>query len=139
MVTLSSTEAEIYAVIECVKDAIFFRDVLHELGYTQFEPTTLYTDNKSAIALSKPLTGEHRKVRHFKARLNYLIEQVERQVIKLEHLEGTIHPSDILTKAKPRPGYELNRGALLGEQRKGAAGRQEAVRLQDLAISRISP
>ena len=32
MVTLSSTEAEVYAAIECTKDAIFFRDVLSELG-----------------------------------------------------------------------------------------------------------
>jgi hypothetical protein len=73
MVTLSSTEAEVYAAIECAKDAIFFRDVLSELGYTQLEPTMLYIDKKSAISLSKPLTGDHRKVRYFKARLNFLI------------------------------------------------------------------
>jgi hypothetical protein len=59
MVTLSSTEAEVYAAIECAKDAIFFRDVLSELGYQQLEPTTLFIDNKSAIALSKPLTDDH--------------------------------------------------------------------------------
>jgi hypothetical protein len=55
MVTLSSTEAEVYVAIECAKDAIFFRDVLAELGYQQLEPTTLFIDNKSAIALSKTL------------------------------------------------------------------------------------
>ena len=73
MVTLSSTEAEVYAAIECTKDIIFFRDLLKEIGYEQLVPTTLHVDNKSAIVLSQPLTGEHRKVRHFMARLRFLI------------------------------------------------------------------
>ena len=61
------------------------------------------------------------------ARLRFLIEQVESQVIKLEHLEGTEHPSDALTKAKPRPGHEKNTLALLGPQRLGSDTRLEAV------------
>ena len=92
MVTLSSTEAEVCAAIECAKDIIFSRDLL--------------VDNKSAIVLSQPLTGEHRKVRHFMAGLRFLIEQVEKQVIKLEHLEGTTHSFDVLSKPKPKPGHE---------------------------------
>ena len=104
MATLSSTEAEVYAAIECAKDAIFFRDVFSELGYKQLEPTTLYIDNKSAVALSKPLTGDHRQVRHFKARLNFLIEQVELQVLKLEHLRipQTFFPSPNLARVMKR-------------------------------------
>ena len=127
MVTLSSTEAEVYAAIECTKDIIFFRDLLAELGYAQLTPTTLHVDNKSTIALSQPLTGEHRKVRHFMARLRFLIEQVEKQVIRLEHLEGTSHPSDVLSKPKPRPGHEKNTLDLLGPQRSGAQHRLDRV------------
>ena len=61
------------------------------------------------------------------ARLRFLIEQVEKQVIKLEHLEGTTHPSDVLSKPKPRPGHEQNTLALLGPQRDGASLRTEQV------------
>ena len=127
MVTLSSTEAEVYAAIECTKDIIFFRDLLAELGYEQLTPTTLHIDNKSTIALSQPLTGEHRKVRHFMARLRFLIEQVEKQVIRLKHLEGTNHPSDALSKPKPRPGHEKNTLDLMGPQRLGAQHRLDRV------------
>jgi hypothetical protein len=42
------------------------------------------------------------------ARLRFLIEQVEKQVIKLEHLEGTTHPSDVLSKSTPRPAHDDN-------------------------------
>jgi hypothetical protein len=128
MVTLSSTEAEVYAAVECAKDVVFFRDLLKELGYEQIEPTTLHIDNKSAIALSQPLTGEHRKVRHFMARLRFLIEQVEEKRIRLEHLAGTAHPSDVLSKPKPRPGHEQNTQDLMGPQRSGAESRQEQAR-----------
>jgi hypothetical protein len=68
MVTLSSTEAEVYAAIECAKRrCILSRDVLSELSYKWLEPTTLFIDNKSATALSKPLTHDHCKAR----RLNF--------------------------------------------------------------------
>jgi len=127
IVTLSSTEAEIYAAIESAKDVVFFRNILAELGFQQLSPTVLFIDNKSAISLAQAFSGNHKKVRHYMARLRFLIEQVETQVIKLEHLEGTEHPSDVLTKAKPRPGHEKNTLALLGPQRPGHDTRLEAV------------
>jgi hypothetical protein len=127
IVTLSSTEAEIYAAIESAKDVVFFRNILAEIGFPQLSPTVLFIDNKSAISLAQAFSGNHKKVRHYMARLRFLIEQVETQVIKLEHLEGTEHPSDVLTKAKPRPGHEKNTLALLGPQRPGHDTRLEAV------------
>jgi len=127
MVTLSSTEAEVYAAIECTKDIIYFRDILKELGYEQLQPTTLYMDNKSAIILGQDMTCEHKKARHYMARLQFLIEKVQQQVIKLEHMEGTILPADALSKAKPRPGHEQNTAALMGPQRPGADSRRNSI------------
>ena len=98
-----------------------------EHGYEQLTPTTLHIDNKNTIALSQLLTGEYRKVRHFMARLRFLIEQVEKQVIRLEHMEGTSHPSDALSKSKPRPGHEKNTLDLMGPQRLGAQHRLDRV------------
>jgi hypothetical protein len=123
MVTLSSTEAEVYAAIECTKDIILFREILKELGHPQKEPTTLYMDNKSAIILGQDMTGEHKKARHFMARLRFLIEQVQNSVIKLEHMEGTTLPADVLSKPKPRTGHEANTADLMGPQRPGAMDR----------------
>jgi hypothetical protein len=127
MVTLSSTEAEVYAAIECTKDVILFREILKELGHPQEEPTTLYMDNKSAIILGQDMTGEHKKARHFMARLRFLIEQVQNCVIKLEHMDGTTLPADVLSKAKPRPGHEANTFELMGPQRPGAEDRLKAI------------
>ena len=103
--------------------AMLFREILKELGHTQEEPTTLCMDNKSAIILGQDMTGEHKKARHFMARLRFLIEQVQNSVIKLEHMEGTTLPADVLSKPKPRPGHEANTADLMGPKRPGAMDR----------------
>ena len=130
MVTLSSTEAEVYAAIECTKDIIFFGEILKELGHPQEAPTTLFLDNKSAIILGQDMTGEHKKARHFMARLRFLIEQVQNSVIKVEHMGGTTLPADVLSEPKPRPGHEANTADLMGPQRPGASDRVRSIQSQ---------
>ena len=117
MVTLSSTESETYAAVEATKDIIYFRGLLKELGFPQASPTPLYVDNKSLITLAQQYSGCHKRVRHFLARINYMIEQVNCHVVRLEHLIGTELQADTLTKAKPRSTFESDTRKLLGPQR----------------------
>ena len=117
MVTLSSTEAELHAACEATKDIVYFRALLDELGFRQATPTPLYVDNKSLITLAQQFSGNHKRCKHFLARINYMIEQVSRHVVKLEHIQGTTLQADILTKPKARPGFEANRQLMLGPQR----------------------
>ena len=91
-------------------------------GYTR-------SDNKSAIILGQDMTGEHKKARHFMARLRFLIEQMQNSVIKLEHMEGTTLPADVLSKPKPRPGHEANTADLMGPQRPGAMDRARNIQV----------
>jgi hypothetical protein len=51
-VLLSSMESEIKALTEAIKETIWIRGLLNELGYFQDEPTLIYQDNQSAIRLS---------------------------------------------------------------------------------------
>jgi len=47
----SSTEAELIAANAAAKVTKYLRFILHELGYTQAEPTPIYEDNDSAIKI----------------------------------------------------------------------------------------
>jgi hypothetical protein len=114
-VTLSSTEAELYAACEATKDIVYFRELLNELGYPQLCPTPLYVDNKSLITLAQKFSGNHKRCKHFLARINYMIEQVNRHIVKLEHVQGEVLQADLLTKPKERPGFEANRKLMLGD------------------------
>ena len=51
-VSLSSCEAEYQGLAAAVQAAIFLRGFLSELGYEQFEPTTIGEDNQSCIKLA---------------------------------------------------------------------------------------
>ncbi|KOM27543.1 hypothetical protein LR48_Vigan437s000300 [Vigna angularis] len=53
IVTLSTCEAEYVAATSCVCHAVWLRNLLKELSLPQVEPTKIFVDNKSAIALAK--------------------------------------------------------------------------------------
>nr|XP_048318612.1 secreted RxLR effector protein 161-like [Ziziphus jujuba var. spinosa] len=53
IVTLLTCEAEYVNATSCVCHAIWLRNLLRKLGCPQKEPTKIYVDNKSVIALAK--------------------------------------------------------------------------------------
>ena len=118
MVTLSLTEAETYAAVEATKDIVYFRAILEELGFPQLQPTPLYVDNKSLITLAQQFSGNHKRCKHFLARIHYMIEQVDRHVVRLEHLRGTELRADSLTKAKAGKPFQQDTAELLGHQQR---------------------
>jgi hypothetical protein len=71
MVTLSSTETELHWACEATKDITYFRAILAELGFPQITPTPLYVDNKSLITLAQQFSGDHKRCKHFLARIHY--------------------------------------------------------------------
>jgi hypothetical protein len=113
-VTLSSTEAETHAAVEATKDISYFRAILDELGFTQVEATPLYVDNKSLITLAQQFSGNHKRCKHFLARVNYMIEQVESHLVKLEHIKGTELEADLLTKPLAEAAHTKHTEQLLG-------------------------
>jgi hypothetical protein len=62
IVTLSSCEAEYVAANSAVCHSIWLRNMLKYLGFPQENPTEIYIDNRSAIALAKnPVYHERSK------------------------------------------------------------------------------
>jgi hypothetical protein len=86
-VTLSSTESENSAAVEAIKDILWFRQLFEELGFPQ-----------SMIHLAENFSGNHKKVKHFMTRINFLIEQVHMNHIKFQHVSSDKNVADILTK-----------------------------------------
>jgi hypothetical protein len=71
IVALSSTEAEYLAVTNAAKEAIWLRNLLTELGYRQHQPTPLFEDNQSCIALAKNPVF-HARTKHFDIRVHFI-------------------------------------------------------------------
>lgn len=98
IVTLSSTEAEIVAGVECVKEVIWLRNQLAELGFPQIEPTIIFADNSSMITLASDFSGNHKRVKHYLIRINFLLEQVRARIIEFRKVPGPNNTSDMFTK-----------------------------------------
>jgi hypothetical protein len=113
-VTLSSTEAEHSAAVEAVKEIMWLRQLLTELGFPQLEPTPIFEDNASMITLAQDYSGNHKRVKHYITRINFLIEQVKAGVVEFTHVATVDNIADILTKPLGPDQFLHLRPLLLG-------------------------
>ncbi|KAL1549226.1 hypothetical protein AAHA92_17356 [Salvia divinorum] len=97
IVTLSTCEAEYVSATFSVCNAVWLRNLLTELGWPQKEPTTIYVDNKSAIALSKNPVF-HNRSKHIDTRFHYIRECVAHQEFQVEYMKSQDQVADIFTK-----------------------------------------
>ena len=92
MVALSTIEAEYMALTEATKDLKWIRTLLAKLDYsnnkssTDESPTDLFSDNQSAIALSKNPVS-HARAKHIDIRHHFIREVIQDKVTYL----GSIH------------------------------------------------
>ncbi len=125
-ISLSSTESEIKALTEAIKEAIWIRGLLNELGYFQDEPTLIYQDNQSAIRLSEAIGSEGR-TRHIVNRINFIREMIRDRHITVEYIPTEHMVADILTGPRERSLFERLRTYLLeGHVRGDRHGRERA-------------
>ena len=115
-VALSSTEAELYAAVEATKDALWFRMLLGEIGFPQDEPTALNVDNASLITLASEFSGNHKRVKHFLVRLNFLINHVDLKNITFLKVPTDDNIVDGLTKPLGPTQFLHKTKLLLGEK-----------------------
>jgi hypothetical protein len=106
LVALSTTEAEYIAATDAAKEAIWLRRLIGELTSPLQQPTPLFCDNKSAIALSKHDAAFHPRTKHIDIRFHYIRETVENRHITIIYCPTNDNIADIFTKALPRPKFE---------------------------------
>ena len=109
----SSTIAELIAAFTVTKEIMWARSLLAEIGYPQLEPTIIFEDNMSTIAMVNN-DGNSQKTKHIDIRYNLTREQVKNKVITMEHLKTLDMTSDILTKPLAGTPFLHLRPLLLG-------------------------
>ena len=95
-VVLSSCEAEMVALVHCLKEMKFVRNILHSLGFKVEKPMLLWTDNTGVIDIlyNHSTTG---RARHTSIKLNYLRQEMDNEVT-IRHVPSLKNHSDSLTK-----------------------------------------
>jgi hypothetical protein len=97
-VTLSSTESEYVGMSEALKYIMFLIELFEELGEKQ-GPVPLGNDNSGAIAIAENKGCNAGRVRHIQARVHWIQDIVDANVIVMKKIPTKDMPADNLTKA----------------------------------------
>ena len=96
-VALSSTEAEYVALSEASKEAVFLRNLLMEIGYSNGDAVVLHVDNQGAEKLAtNPVY--HKRTKHIDIRYHHVRDIVKNNEIVLKYCPTENMIADILTK-----------------------------------------
>jgi hypothetical protein len=107
-VTTSTTEAELLALSQVAKEAIFTSRLLKELKIDLPQKTiTIHCDNTQTISLvTKETSKLQTKLRHVDIHNHWLRQEVQRGTISVEYIPSASMPADGLTKALPRNKWQ---------------------------------
>lgn len=95
-VSLSSTEAEYTALSEASREAIYLRNLMHEITDV-FNVIDLYCDNQSALKLASS-SQSHNRSKHIDVRCHFIRDVVKNKFVKVKYIPTEEMPADILTK-----------------------------------------
>jgi Reverse transcriptase (RNA-dependent DNA polymerase) len=96
-VSLSSTEAEYYALSEAAKEVKFIIQVLLSVNIQVKLPVIVHVDNVGAIFMSENVTATSR-TKHIDARYHFIREYIEDGYIKIIFVKTDDNHADIFTK-----------------------------------------
>lgn len=99
-VAASTTEAEYMSAASAVKEALWLRKLLGDLGMDGLHPLTILCDNQATIKLLvNPIVSARSK--HIDVLHHFARERVARQEVKFEYCGTEDMMADCLTKAVP--------------------------------------
>jgi hypothetical protein len=103
-VSLSTTEAEFIAASETVKEAIWLKRLLTEIGNNGDKPIPILCDNDSTIKLVKN-NQFHQRTKHIEVRHYFVREKQEAGEIEVSYVPTQDNLADIFTKPLPNPRF----------------------------------
>ena len=96
-VAQSTAEAEYVAANDAVREAVWLRLLLEELGLKQQGATLLWQDNQGAIAIAKN-PESHSRTKHIDVKHHYIRQCVEEKMIHVDYCPTEKMLADIFTK-----------------------------------------
>jgi len=96
-ITRSSSESELVALDDSITYAIWYTDLLTDLGFPPSDPIVTYQDNKSTIIMAS-IGGSFKRSKHIKCKYHYVQEQIQNQKVILQYLPSEKMCADMLTK-----------------------------------------
>ena len=100
IISLSTTESEYVAATHGMKEALWLRSLLSEVFRGFKDATTLFSDNQSAITLTRD-HQYHTRTKHIDVRYHWIRWVIEQGSLRLVYCPTDDMVADVLTKALP--------------------------------------
>lgn len=121
----STCEAEFAALSSCVKETLWLRMLLTDIGLKPDGPTLVHQDNLGTIAWSSDMIGL-RKVKHVQIKYNHVCDEVENRSVEVGYTPSGENRADSLTKVLIGDSFLVHRKLLgvvpLSEDEHGLEG-----------------
>ena len=114
IVTLSVTEAEIIALVQCVEEMMYMKKVLESILLKLELPMIVEVDNKGAVDLVNGWSSSG-GTKHTDVRIMYLRELKEKKILKVEWQPTKENEADVFTKNVDGATFERHLGSLFSE------------------------
>ncbi|KAK6123380.1 hypothetical protein DH2020_042881 [Rehmannia glutinosa] len=99
IVALSTTESEYVVVTEALKEALWLKGLVSEIGFLK-QKVVVFSDSQSGIQLCKNLVF-HDRTKHIDVRFHFIRDIVSKGLICLEKVASQYNPVDMGTKCLP--------------------------------------
>ena len=97
VVALSSAAAEYRAMARGVRELLWIRLLLTELGLALATPMKLHCDSKAAIAIAHDPV-QHDRTKHIEIDRHFIKEKINNDIISIQFVKSEDQVADILTK-----------------------------------------
>lgn len=111
IVALSTTEAELIAATECVKECLFLKGILSQLLKKHIE-VKIYMDNQSAMNIINSCKVNH-KTKHIDIRFKFIFEKIRNRDIRIFYSQSKSNVADIFTKDLTHQLFTKHRDSLV--------------------------
>src|SRR5882724_8223232 len=105
LVSLSTTEAEYYALGIACQEAAWLKQIGQELLMSLNKPIHIYSDNTGTVAPSdNPIF--HNRSKHIDIRWHFIRELIRSKIVRTSHIPRTQNRADFLTKSLSRSEHD---------------------------------
>ncbi|CAD6963942.1 unnamed protein product [Tilletia laevis] len=97
---MSTVEAEYIALAEGLREGLWLRNLLSELGYPAQQPFELHTDNEGTRSIAENPEA-HKRTKHIALHYHAVRERVNQGEIAVVRVNTDDNPADVFTKHLP--------------------------------------